>query len=132
MIGIPKKILFADDDIDDRELVEEALLQIDKDIIRIGASSGEQALTILLDFEITANLSFILLDFNMPDLTGAEVLEKIAQIPQYKIIPKIIWSTSDSSLYQNISKASGATHYFQKPQSFEMLIQLLHYMLSLS
>jgi CheY-like chemotaxis protein len=131
MIAKSRKILLADDDVDDRELFEEAILQIDKDIIVISASSGGEALELLLSFQVTENLSLIILDFNMPDLSGAEVFKQISHIPQYERIPKIIWSTSNSMLYQNISKSSGASHYFQKPQSFEAIVQFIRNILSL-
>ncbi|MDR3712720.1 MAG: response regulator [Puia sp.] len=130
MISVPKKILYADDDMDDRELIEEALYQVDKDLIRVGAASGTEALE-LLESPVTENLSLILLDFNMPDLTGAQICEKISPMPRYRNIPRIIWSTSSSSLYRHISEISGATHYFQKPDTFDKIVELMRYILSL-
>jgi CheY-like chemotaxis protein len=112
----------ADDDPDDRELMAGAFQEVDSNIELLMASSGKEALELLLRPENRLRISLIMLDFNMPDLSGAEVFEKIRDIPEYARIPKVIWSTSDSPLYQKISRESSATHYFEKPLVYQEIL----------
>jgi CheY-like chemotaxis protein len=91
-------------------------LQIDSSLKIHKILSGKKAVKVLLN--ANDNLpDLIILDYNMPDLSGAEVLDAISKDERYQNIPKLIWSTSDSSLYERICKDKGATHYFIKPHS---------------
>ncbi len=73
---MPKIFLVDDKDEDDRELLEEEILTIEKGAIIQAATSGAEALAYLSNFT-NNELPFIIADYNMPDLTGAEVLEII-------------------------------------------------------
>jgi CheY-like chemotaxis protein len=112
-----RTILLADDDSDDLEMLDEALLKLDSTLNVLKATSGKQAIMLLQDLRKEMKPDLIVLDYNMPDLTGAEVLALISTDGRYSLIPKIIWSTSDSNLYQQICKDKGATHYFKKPHN---------------
>ena len=65
--------------------------------------------------------SLIVLDYNMPNMNGAEVLEQLSKDPRYKKIPKIIWSTSNNSSYIKECMEKGATTYFVKPATHKNL-----------
>jgi CheY-like chemotaxis protein len=111
-------IVLADDDIDDQDLLKEAFHMIAPEIEVKTAFSGKEVLQVLETFS-NGNIPFlIILDFNMPDFNGAEVLKKICVESKYEGVPKIVWSTSDSPLYQQLCKESGADHYFKKPLSY--------------
>jgi CheY-like chemotaxis protein len=56
----------------------------------------------------------IILDYNMPVVSGLEVLEKLAKIPHLQNVPKIVWSTSNSLTYQNKCLQTGALKYIVK------------------
>lgn len=85
-----KIILYADDDVDDQELFKEAFHRIDAAIdIRI-ASGGEECLTLLSSLTDQELPSLIVLDYNMPDLTGLEVVERLCSDKRYQYIPKVI------------------------------------------
>ena len=94
----PKIILLADDDADDRELLEEAILSIETDAVIHAAASGNEALTVLNNSSDKELPCLIILDYNMPDLNGAEVIEIIINDNRYKDIPVLIWSTSNLPL----------------------------------
>ena len=86
----------------------------------IGAGTGEEALEIL---ETHADeISLILLDWNMPGMSGIEVLKKLKSDERWKEIP-VMMVTTDSER-DNIVEAIqvGAANYLAKPFAPEDLI----------
>ena len=67
---MPKVIFIADDDADDRELLEEAILSIENNTVVHAASSGKEVLTHLQNSQDKDLPCLIILDYNMPDLNG--------------------------------------------------------------
>ncbi len=89
-------IFLADDDGDDQELLKDAFFTIDASINFHLAENGKAALHYLKSLP-TANLPcLIVLDYNMPELNGAEVLKIIANEEKFIDVPKVIWTTSSS------------------------------------
>ena len=125
----PKKILLADDDMDDLELLEEAFLLLNPSLLLFKVSSGREGLDYLNNCEDNMLPCLIVLDYNMPDFTGAEILETILREDRYKKIPSVIWSTSNTKLYKEISLQRGAKHYYQKPHNFQDILNLAQEML---
>lgn len=120
----PKSILLADDDSDDLELLEEAFMDLESGVIINKVSSGKEALDYLNNCGFEKLPCLVILDYNMPDLTGAEVLEKLYQNPELIAIPVIIWSTSNATIYKELSMKQGAIKYFEKPNNFEEIKKL--------
>lgn len=71
----------------------------------------------------------IVLDYNIPEINGAEILEKLQQYHRYATIPKVVWSTSDSHLYRQNSLACGARAYLVKPSSISGIAEIAKEML---
>lgn len=124
-----KIILLADDDLDDQELLEEAFLQLERDAAIHTVSSAKEVLAYLQSCTEKELPCLIVLDYNMPDFSGAEVLRLLASHEQYKNIPAIIWSTSDSQIYKNICEERGARFYFHKPANFKDIAIIARQML---
>ncbi|MGZ5248534.1 MAG: response regulator, partial [Flavitalea sp.] len=72
----------------------------------------------------------IILDYNMPEMNGANVLEKICAQPRYDHIPKLVWSTSSNNAYIKECMEKGATSYFVKPASHRQLEEVAREMLA--
>jgi len=125
-----KIILVADDDLDDQELLEEVFLDIEKDALIHTVSSAREALEYLRNCMPTSLPCLIILDYNMPDLTGAQLTEMIAQNKSYKHIPILVWSTSNSAVYKKECEEKGAKHYFYKPHDFVEVVEMAKQMLS--
>lgn len=66
-----KVVLVADDDDDLREVLSD-LLQLETDWFVVAAKNGSEALAHLLDQQVDVAI----LDYRMPGLTGAEVVER--------------------------------------------------------
>lgn len=61
----------------------------------------------------------ILMDLNMPKLTGLQVLEKLKSDPEYKAIPIVMLTSSKNE--EDVIKCyqSGANSYIKKPVNYE-------------
>ncbi len=120
----PKIILLADDDSDDLELLEEAFMGLESRVIINKVSSGKGALAYLNNCSSEKLPCLVILDYNMHDLTGVEVLNKLYKNPEFKAIPVIIWSTSNAPIYKELSLKEGAVKYFEKPNNYDAIKKL--------
>ncbi|MET0394023.1 MAG: response regulator [Chitinophagaceae bacterium] len=121
-------ILLGEDDIDDEELLKEIFLTIDPALSLVFVNNGRKILTAL--GTATSLPCLIVLDYNMPELNGAEMLAELEKDPRYDQVPKIIWSTSGAEKYKNLCLGLGARDYITKPSSVRELTEAARYMLS--
>lgn len=125
-----KLILFGEDDIDDREILEDIFSSIDSSVRLHFMDNG---LKIVRYFDETPDAEIpclVVLDYNMPALNGADVLRVLADHKHFKDVPKIIWSTSGSDTYKNLCLELGAQEYLVKPSKIEPLVELLKHFVS--
>jgi CheY-like chemotaxis protein len=121
-------ILIAEDDADDRFLLRTAFEENGFDDQLHFVENGVELLDYLSQcLTDTGQLlpDFILLDLNMPKKDGREALREIKQTAQLKLIPVIIFSTTNNK--QEIVRCYelGANSYITKPNSFEQLIHVV-------
>jgi len=127
--GPSKLILIGEDDLDDQELFKEIFDSVQENIQLEFVSNGMEVIQYLEN--CNENLPcLIILDYNMPELSGADILQRLQGNPAYDKIPKIIWSTSGSSIFKEKSIEFGATAYVIKPSNVTELKEVAHYMLS--
>ena len=84
------------------------------------ASTGEEALSFL----ISNNVDIILMDINLPTISGIECCQRIRNLPD-KIksnTPIIALTGNELELTLEEYKKKGFTYFFQKPVDFEILI----------
>lgn len=124
-------ILLVDDDPDDIELLDEAFSSLTPSPEILTAHSGRQALDLLMNRPEEQLPDLIILDYNMPDMTGAEVLGSIQNVDRFNHTLKVVWSTSDATLYEKACIENGATHFFKKPDNLESIYALAKKLLSL-
>lgn len=67
----------------------------------------------------------ILMDINMPKLTGYEVLQKLKADAHYCMIPIIMLTSSKSEEDIVKSYQKGATSYIQKPVEYEAFVHIV-------
>jgi response regulator RpfG family c-di-GMP phosphodiesterase len=121
-------VLLAEDDIDDQELLAEAFSEIDPDIRLIPFTSGRKFLSYL--DEVPEVPDMVVLDYNIPEMNGAEILKHLQEDRRYHTVTKLVWSTSDSSHYERSCIALGAKAYLIKPTSVTGLVDLAQRMVS--
>ena len=122
-------ILLAEDDIDDQELLIDTFSQIDPTIQLEAFTTGKKILKYLEDLSENSLPSLIILDYNIPEMNGAEILKQL-ETSRYHEIVKLVWSTSDSPMYKNTCLSLGAAAYFVKPSNISGLMEMARRMLS--
>jgi CheY-like chemotaxis protein len=116
-----KPILMADDDADDRFLVQAAFEDNNLSHSIVFFEDGEQLLNYLIPKEDNSTPNLILLDLNMPKRDGREVLKIIRTNEKWNDIPIIIFSTSNAPDDIVTAYQLGANCYIIKPSSYEEL-----------
>lgn len=127
----PVRILVAEDDPDDRLLIEEALresrllnpiefVEDGMDLLDFLRHEGKYAGD---DRPFMPGL--ILLDLNMPRKDGREVLKEIKSDPALRRIPVVALTTSTAEEDICRSYDSGVNAYISKPVSFSSLVQIM-------
>lgn len=124
-------LLCADDDADDRLLVQDAL-----DESHLGSGlrfvcDGEELMDYLLrqgaytDPLSSPRPQLLLLDLNMPRMDGREAIARIRSEPSLHTLPVVVLTTSDAREDVENAYALGANSYIVKPVSFDGLVRLL-------
>ncbi len=124
MVSGDPMVIIADDDIDDRLLLTEALVEngVERDKILL-ACDGEELLSLLALHGHSSCLVF--LDLNMPKKNGLKVLEAMRSNPAQRHIPVLIFTTSNSRSDILSSYDLGCNAYFEKPYSYSELVDLI-------
>jgi CheY-like chemotaxis protein len=123
-------ILLADDNAADVTLTKRALHAADlRNPVQI-VSTGQEVIEYLTG-AIHARFSgarvplLILLDLDLPDLTGFEVLEWIRTQQTLGSVPVVIYTGSTNDSDANRARHLGAHSYWVKPSSFQGLVRLM-------
>jgi CheY-like chemotaxis protein len=124
-------ILMADDDADDRLLVQDALAECHSpECIRFVAD-GEELMDYLLhrgNYSEGAGAptpGLILLDLNMPRKDGREALREIRQHADLRRIPVVVFTTSKADSDVRTVYDLGANSLVRKPAAFDALVKVL-------
>ncbi|TDE16894.1 response regulator [Dyadobacter psychrotolerans] len=118
---VNRQILMADDDADDRFLVQAAFEDNGIPNPVVFFEDGEQLVNYLTDTDNDISPLLILLDLNMPKRDGREVLQMLRGNLVWNAIPIIIFSTSNAPDDVNAAYQLGANCYIIKPSSYEGL-----------
>jgi two-component system chemotaxis response regulator CheY len=109
--GVTKTVLVVDDSRIMRNIVKNTFSELRIPCEFIEAGDGKEALVMLQNHRV----HLVLLDWNMPQLSGLDFLKKIRALSTYKELP-IIMITSEAAKYNVIDALkNGATDYIIKP-----------------
>ena len=124
----PKKILVAEDDENDAELILKALEKYNIANGVIVVEDGAEALDYLYrrgDYETRAdgNPVLALLDIKMPKVDGLEVLREIRADERLKMIPTVMLTSSREEGDLLVSYQLGVNAYVVKPVDFNEFLE---------
>jgi len=101
------------------------------DVALVVVRDGQEALDYLLRQGPHAQSAdwrapdLILLDLNLPRLTGHEVLRRVRATPELQAVPVVVLSTSNRPEEVRELYAAGANTYIEKPRDFGRFVGVL-------
>ena len=102
-------ILIVDDSPTIRRMVRASLAPLGNHVVE--AASGLEAIEQLA----LGPIQFMVLDLNMPDMHGLEVLGFLRANEKFRQLPVIILTTRDDQASRSAAMQAGATAYLTKP-----------------
>jgi len=124
-------ILLVEDNPADIQITRRALRDSDLPVTLIVVRDGQEAVDYLLQQGGYANRpdwrrpDLILLDLNLPRVTGREVLQRVRSSPLLHLVPVVVLSTSNRLEDVHDLYAMGANTYVEKPQDFNRFVAVL-------
>jgi CheY-like chemotaxis protein len=122
--GINFSILLVDDDAEDRQIIDEAFVEIDNACDIKKFVSGTDLLSYLENVGPELFPSLIVIDYNMPGLSATELLGILKQNEAYKDIPVIIYSSHTTASKQAELQALGAYDFVEKGDTMKAIIEM--------
>jgi len=120
-----KKIVLVEDDVDDRQIFEEILREVDPEAGVVTAENGV-GMVALLDKMADDDLpDMIILDQNMPKMTGRESLVFLKESERYRHIPAIIYSTYQVKDFYLECLELGAQDVVAKPDTLQAYREMI-------
>ncbi len=116
-------ILLVEDSEDDVELTLRALRRNDVPSRVEVARDGAAALEYLLGEAKRPLPAVVLLDLNLPKLSGLEVLERLRAHPRTRLLPVVILTSSREQADLAKGYALGANSYVRKPVDYDAFLE---------
>ncbi|GAB3266206.1 response regulator [Larkinella harenae] len=123
-------VLYVEDNPDDADLFGRVIRKMEKTISYKVINIGSEALDYLTAEgkyqQDTAPLpKLLLLDLDLSEYSGFEIIQRARSVARTRLLPIVVFSTSDSP--QDISQSFllGANAYVVKPGSYQSISQLL-------
>ncbi len=118
----PKHIVvYADDDPDDIELVEDAFKRYANNVEVVTFRDASQALSYLKNqTDLDPLPCLIILDINMPLMSGKEALVRLRQMDRYEAIPVVLFTTSSMPVDKTFAQHYNAG-FITKPLGYEQM-----------
>lgn len=121
--------MLVEDNLDDERLVVRAFRKagIDEFVV---ARTGEEALNMLEEASKTSYPSLVLLDLKLPKVNGLEVLRHMREHEPTKLVPVVVFTSSDEEGDIMRSYELGANSYIRKPVDYESFMEAVQAVIS--
>jgi len=121
-----KKIVLIEDNFGDIKLFEEALKSNDIVVDLKILTDGEMAMNFFKEYDEDERMpDLIILDLNLPRISGMEILEMLKKSDLFTLIPVIILTTSKLDSDIKMTYGLGANAYFSKPLEVDKFYDLV-------
>lgn len=110
-----RRMLIVDDDPNEALFLEDAFRSSPEPVEIRHAESGEEGLAAIGSFDP----DLVLLDLNMPGMDGFDVLAAIKGNEAMKVLPTLIFSSSERDIDIERSYRGHANAYVVKPRTFD-------------
>lgn len=118
-------VLIADDDLDDTEMLSDALKEMESAMEIVVVNDGKGVLEKLQKALASAAMPCVLImDMNMPKMDGRETVVAIKSHEQLKNLPILLFSTSKNKTDELFAEKWGV-RYFQKPDTLQGLQEVV-------
>lgn len=116
----PRKlqIILVEDSLSDAKLTQYALSRLSPSPELLHFEAGDEFFDYLNKHDIHL-FSLILLDLNLPKMSGLDILATLRQHREYRQIPVVMFSSSKEETDVLNSYQNGANAYVQKPLTLE-------------
>jgi len=121
----PVNVLLVDDDDLDVENVRRAFRKANIDSPLWVASDGEEALRVLRGTEYPAERRLLLLDLNLPRISGIELLREIRNDPALQSLSVVVLTTSNEERDRADAYKLNVAGYLVKPVAFASFVDLM-------
>lgn len=120
----PVTIVMIEDDEGHARLIEKNIRRAGVNNAILPFTNGTAALDFLFGADGSGEISsgrhlLILLDLNLPDMTGVDILEKVKNNPHTKRSPVVVLTTTDDEREIQRCYDLGANVYITKPVNYE-------------
>ena len=116
---VPPRVLLVEDNDENRELLAHMLRSRGADVVAFG--TGREAL------DAAARLAFdlVLLDVQMPEMDGYQVLRRIRSLPNGHTLPVVALTALTSELVREKCEAEGMNDFVSKPVTLARIAELV-------
>lgn len=90
-----RKVILVEDNLADVELVKISVRELENPVELVHIGDGQELL-IYFKTAVLSDIALILLDLNMPRVSGIDVLQHMQQDPNLKRVPVVMFTTSNS------------------------------------
>lgn len=128
MLGNPIEILLVEDNPADIELTRQGLLKAKIANNLYAVEHGGQAISFLRNegpYVDAPRPDLILLDLNLPHVSGRDVLKTVKSDPQLQDIPIVMLSSIDEPDEIKAAYAARVNAYMTKPPDFSQFVDLV-------
>ena len=90
-----RKVILVEDNLADVELVKLSVRELENPVDLVHVGDGQELLS-FLKTAVLSDIALILLDLNMPRVSGIDVLRHMQEDPSLKKVPVVMFTTSNS------------------------------------
>ncbi len=120
-------IFYVEDDTDFAFIMQHAAQQVNNSLSVKIIDNGKDALSELQQLSNErVKPRLIMLDLNLPGMSGLDLLKRIKEMPYLKYVPVVFFSTSDNPKDVRASLEFGANAYLAKPSGYINLVSCLN------